>query len=283
MFYILAVANQKGGVAKTTTAANVADAAARKGLRVLLVDLDPQGNASTLTDAVPRTSDNNPFGKAQTLTVSDALHYAQEKAGSAHQLGTMLSIVVPPGEHWAPSLHVAPANEDLAARGDETFPGSDRRLSVALTGAEAHYDLAVLDCPPSLGPLFVNALHASDGVLLVTEAADNSLEGLPRAADTLNRVQAQRAAAGRPQMLGVIATNVPARESRAQELLGLIRTQYGELLWDVIPRRSVVRRAEGARAPLSAFGADARDVVDAYDRITSRLLQHAGLTPQEVA
>jgi chromosome partitioning protein len=280
--YVLAVANQKGGVAKTTSASNLADIAAGQGLRVLLVDLDPQGNATALTEATPKVSAPNVFGKAQTLTVADALYYALDKEGGDEQPGTVLSVVVAAGEHWSPALHVVPASEDLAARGEEKFGGSERRLAIALSSADEFYDLVVLDCPPSLGPLFINALHASDGVLMVTEPADNSLEGLPRAADTLYRVQAQRGG-GQPELVGVVATNAPTRETRAQELLAVIREQYGELLWDVVPRRSVVRRAEGAHAPLHAFGAEARDVTDVYDRITTRLLQHAGLTPVEVA
>ncbi|OIQ85553.1 chromosome-partitioning ATPase Soj [mine drainage metagenome] len=283
MVYTLAVANQKGGVAKTTSAANVADAAASRGLRVLLVDLDPQGNATALTDAQAKTTDANPFGKQQTLTVADALYYAQEKVSAAEQPGTILSVLVSAGEHWPASLHVAPANEDLASRGDETFRGSERRLAIALSGTAEHYDLVVLDCPPSLGPLFVNALHAADGVLLVTEPADNSLEGLPRSAESLYRVQGRRAQQPlRPELLGVVATNVPGREARAAELLAGIRDSYGELLWDVVPRRSVVRQAEGAHAPLRAFGAQGRDVVEVYARITTRLLEHAGLTTREV-
>jgi chromosome partitioning protein len=281
MAYTLAVANQKGGVAKTTSAVNIADTAASRGLRVLLVDLDPQGNATALTDAQPKTTDANPFGKAQTLTVADALYYAQEKEGAARQPGTILGVVVMPGEHWSSALHIAPANEDLAARGDETFRGSELRLAVALDGAGEHYDLVVLDCPPSLGPLFLNALHAADGVLLVTEPADNSLEGLPRAADSVYRVQRQRGAQS-PTLLGVVATNAPTRESRALELLAVIREEYGALLWDVVPRRSVVRQAEGAHAPLRAYGAQGREVSEVYDRITTRLLTHAGLTPMEV-
>jgi chromosome partitioning protein len=282
MVYVLAVANQKGGVAKTTSSSNLANIAAGRGLRVLLVDLDPQGNATALTEAIPKVSTPNVFGKAQTLTVADALYYALDKEGAPEQAGTVLSVVVAAGEHWSPALHVAPANEDLAARGEEKFGGSERRLAIALSGAEESYDLVVLDCPPSLGPLWINALHAADGVLMVTEPADNSLEGLPRAADTLFRVQAQRGN-GQPELVGVVATNAPTRETRAQELLAAIREQYGDLLWDVVPRRSVVRRAEGAHAPLHAFGAEARDVAVVYDRVTARLLEHAGLTPVEVA
>jgi chromosome partitioning protein len=285
MVYTLAVANRKGGVAKTTTAANVADLAASRGLRVLLVDLDPQGNATTLTAAVPLTTPD-PTGFPVPLTVADALYHAKVRATAAPQAGTLLGVIVRAGEHWAPTLYVAPANEDLAARGVESFGGNEQRLDIALAGAEQHYDLVVLDCPPSLGPLFVNALYAADGVLLVTEAADNALEGLPGAVETIYSVQGRRPQVERrrpvPELLGVVVSSMPAREMRAGELLNEIREEYGELLWGIVPRRSVVRQAEGARAPLRAYGAQGRDVVEAYNRITTRLLYCAGLSPMEV-
>jgi len=280
MVYVVAVGNQKGGVAKTTTAANVADEAAGHGLRVLLVDLDPQANATTLTDATPRQAPT-PFGTTQDLTVSDALYHAVPGAGSDRKAGTALAVVTAAGDYWAPSLHVVPASADLARRGAEAFEGVDERLAVALSGAEAHYDLVVVDCPPSLGTLWLAALHAADGVLLVSELADNALEALPKAAESVYRVAAQRGA-GAPALLGVVATNVPGREARAGELLGQLREQYGATLWEVVPRRAVVRQAEGAHAPLRAYGAQARDVVEVHERITGRLLEAADLTPREV-
>jgi chromosome partitioning protein len=282
MVYIVAVANQKGGVAKTTSAANMAAGAAERGLRVLLVDLDPQGSASTLTDVEPRSSKPDDFGNTRSLTISDALYAAQERDTAQLKPGTVLAVAVPAGEHWPAGLQVAPANEDLTARGDETFEGAERRLAVALSGAQEHFDLVVLDCPPSLGPLFLNAMYAADGVLLVTEPADASIDSLPRAARTVLRVRAARADQGKPELLGIVATNAPAQEGRALELLEDVRREYGELLWDVIPHRSVVRRAEGARAPLLAFGASSREVTAAYGRITDRLLQQVSLISLEV-
>jgi len=152
--YTLAVANQKGGVAETTTAATVADAAAELGVRVLLVDLDPQANATALTDAQPRVYEDGAFGKAQQLTLSDALHAAQERESAAVQPGTLYQVTVAAGEHWSARLHVAPANQDLAARNVDGFVGADRRLAVALDSASPPYDLVVVDCGPTLGGLF---------------------------------------------------------------------------------------------------------------------------------
>ncbi len=274
--YVVALANQKGGVAKTTSAANIADAAAERGQRVLLVDLDPQANATTLTDAQPREHRDETFGTVRQLTMSDALHHAQPRTGALTQAGTVRAIAVAAGEHWASGLRVAPSSQDLAARGEEGWPGADRRLAVALDGVDELADLVVLDCGPTLGPLFLAALNAADGVLLVSEPADNALEGLPPTVQVLQEVRAQRGGAA-PQLLGIVATNVPGHEARAAELLAQIRTDYGERLWEVVPRRSIVRQAEGAHAPVRAMGRAGREVTDAYDGIAGRVLEQAGL------
>lgn len=277
--FVLAVANQKGGVAKTTTAANLADAAAEQGAWVLLVDLDPQANATTLTDAEPRVHAGGAFGKPQQLTVSDALHAAQEREGATTQAGTVLQVAVPAGEHWSRRLHVAPASQDLAARNAESFRGAERRLALGLTGPAAAgpgvYELAVLDCGPTLGGLFLAALHAADAVLLVSEPADNALEGLPRTLIVLEAVRAQRADGERPRLLGVLPTNV-AREARPTELLGFLRETYTGQVLDPVPRRAVVRQAEGAHAPVRAFGAAGREVADTYARLAALVLTQAG-------
>ncbi len=225
--YTVALANQKGGVGKTTSAANIADSAARRGVRVLLVDLDPQANATSLTDSQPMMAEPNAFGQRTPVTISDALY---------------------------------------------AWPGATGRLAVALEGAGDHFDLAVVDVAPTLGGLFLTAMHAADGVLLVTEPADNSVEGLPRTLDTLSQVQRP------PAVLGVLSTNTPARETRAAELVELLAKEYGNQFWGAVPRRTVVRQSEGARCPVRAWGADGREVADVYDRIAGRVLAAAGLT-----
>jgi len=277
--FTIAIANQKGGVAKTTTAANLADAAAERGSRVLLVDLDPQGNATALTDAEPQLFEGNAFGKPQALTVSDALYAAQEREGAATQAGTLFQVTVPAGEHWSPRMQVAPANQDLAARNGETFRGSERRLALGLADPTADVDLVVLDCGPSLGGLFLAAMHAADAVLLVTEPADNALEGMPRTLEVLAQVRATRGGL-EPALLGVLPTSV-AREARHGELLAYLRESYGEQLLEPVPRRAVVHQAEGAHAPIRAFGAAGRDVSDIYARLADHVLEAAGIHATE--
>jgi len=276
MAYTVALANQKGGVGKTTSSANIAEAAARRGTRVLLVDLDPQANATSLTDAEPLLSEPNTFGQQTPVTVSDALYAAQDRHNGPRTGGTALRIAVPAGDYWSENLRVVPSAPTLANRGDENWPGAAQRLALALEGAGEHFDLVVIDVAPTLGALFLKAMNAADGVLLVTEPADNSIEGLPRTLDTLAPVQQARQL---PALLGVLSTNTPPlREARAGELVELLGREYGEQFWGTVPRRTVVRQAEGAHAPVHAFGSAGREVAAVYDEIAARVLEFAGLS-----
>lgn len=269
--YTVALANQKGGVGKTTSAANIADSAARRGVRVLLVDLDPQANATSLTDSQPMMAEPNAFGQRTAVTMSDALYAAQDRPNGPRTPGTALRIAVSPGDYWADMLRVVPAAPTLANRGDETWAGATHRLALALEGAGEHFDLAVIDVAPTLGGLFLTAMHAANGVLLVTEPADNSVEGLPRTLDTLSQVQQP------PAVLGVLSTNTPVRETRAAELVALLAKEYGDQFWGAVPRRTAVRQSEGAHCPVRAWGHDGREVADVYDRIAGRVLASAGI------
>lgn len=278
--FTLAIANQKGGVAKTTTAANLADAAAERGARVLLVDLDQQGNATALTDAQPKVVPDVLGSGHSSLTVSDALAGTQKREAAAVQPGLLHEVVVPAGEHWSPRLRVAPANRDLAFRAAESFRGAERRLAHALIPRPGQpdevFDLVVIDCGPSLGPLFLAAMYAADAVVLAAEPADNSLEAVPPTLDLLRSVRADRGGSA-PALLGVLPTNVETREARPTELLAFMRQTYGEQVLQPIPRRAVVRKAEGSRAPVRAFLPDGRDVVEAYARLATHVLDAAGI------
>src|SRR4051794_29034256 len=157
MATVYAVANQKGGVGKTTTAVNMGACIAEAGYRTLLVDLDPQCNA-TVALGLARG--------AEATTYTCLL-------GEGGFLEAAVATAVP-------HLHVVPSTPDLAGATVELprLPGSERRLSDALEAVRPHFDYVVLDCPPSLGPLSVNALVAADRVIVPVQAEYLALEGL---------------------------------------------------------------------------------------------------------
>jgi chromosome partitioning protein len=213
---VYAIANQKGGVGKTTTAVNLAACIAEAGYESLLVDIDPQCNATVglglRRDSVP--------------SVYDLL------SGEA----TLEQIVVPSGiEH----LWVAPSSPDLAGANVELprVTNSDVRLRDGLEGARERYAFTLLDCPPSLGPLTVNALVAADRVIVPVQAEYFALEGLAGLLDTLRLVQRQLNS--RLTIAGLVLTMFDARTRLAQEVEREVRTHFPDLVFETVVPRSV--------------------------------------------
>ncbi|HTR54694.1 MAG TPA: AAA family ATPase [Kofleriaceae bacterium] len=215
MSRIVAVANQKGGVGKTTTAINLAASIASRGHRVLLLDFDPQGNASSglgyTRDRVERT-------------IYDAL--VGEVA---------LADVVRPTE--IPTLFVVPASTDLVGAEIELI-GAERRerfLADTLAPVAAGFDYVVIDCPPSLGILTLNALVAADGVLVPMQAEYFALEGLSALTATIEKVRA----AYNPHLAidGVIFTMFDGRMNLANQVRAEVAKYFGDKVLDTtIPR-----------------------------------------------
>ena len=215
MTRIVAVANQKGGVGKTTTAINVAASIASRGYRVLLVDFDPQGNASSGV-GYPRDR--------VELTIYDAL------------LGEVaMEDVIRPTE--ITTLFVAPANGDLITAEMELI-GTDRReryLANALATVAAAYDYIFIDCPPSLGMLTLNALVAADGVLVPMQAEYFALEGLSSLTATIDKIKS----AYNPHLAidGVLFTMWDGRLSVANQVKAGVERHFGDALFTTtIPR-----------------------------------------------
>ena len=225
---IYAIANQKGGVGKTTTAVNLAACIAEAGYEALLVDIDPQCNATVGLGV----------GKTERPSVYELL------SGAA----TPEEIVVPSG---IPHLSVAPASPDLAGATVELprLPGSETRLKDALTGVRERYAFTLLDCPPSLGPLTVNALVAADRVIVPVQAEYFALEGLAGLLDTLSLVQ--RELNPRLTIAGMVLTMYDSRTRLAQDVEREIRQHFPQLVFDtVIPRNVRIGEAPSFGRPV---------------------------------
>jgi chromosome partitioning protein len=225
---VYAIANQKGGVGKTTTAVNLAACIAEAGYASLLIDMDPQSNA-TLGLGID---------KHITPTVYDALLDELPLADA----------VVP---SQIPNLSVIPAGPDLAGANVELprLAGSEGRLREALAPIRDQYAFILLDCPPSLGPLTVNALVAADRVIVPVQSEYFALEGLAGLLDTLSLVQ--RELNPRLTVAGMLLTMHDNRTRLAQDVESEVRRHFPELVFEtVIPRNVRVGEAPSFGKPV---------------------------------
>jgi chromosome partitioning protein len=228
MATVYAVANQKGGVGKTTTAVNMAACVAEAGFRTLLVDLDPQCNA-TVALGVAKDLEPNTYS---CLLGDDDLASAARPTGVA-------------------SLALAPSTPDLAGATVELprIPASEQRLREKLGSVHAAYDQVVLDCPPSLGPLSVNALVAADRVIVPVQAEYLALEGLAQFLDTLALIQ--RELNPGLEVAGMLLTMYDNRTRLAQDVERELREHFPSLvLRTVIPRNVRIGEAPSYGRPV---------------------------------
>jgi chromosome partitioning protein len=221
---VLTVANQKGGVGKTTTTVNVATALAMNGLRVLAIDLDPQGNAST------------GFGVAHSAGTPSIYEVLVEGKGLDEVL-TRTGIE---------GLLVVPATIDLAGAEIElvSVVARETRLKRALAALQEPVDYVLIDCPPSLGLLTVNALVAAEEMLIPIQCEYYALEGLGQLIRNVELVKSHLNADLR--ISTVLLTMYDARTRLAEQVAAEVRTHFGELvLTPVIPRSVRVSEAPG--------------------------------------
>jgi chromosome partitioning protein len=216
MARVFAVANQKGGVGKTTTAVNLAASLAAAERRVLLVDMDPQGNASSGL--------GHPRGSGDGASMYDVL------VGE-----TVIEEVIRPTE--LPHLQLAPADSDLAGAEIElvNLPERDRRLRGPLAGIRDRYDFVFIDTPPSLGLLTLNALSAADAVLVPLQCEYYALEGLSDLRSTVELV-AQSLNPGL-DIEGIVLCMVDTRQNLTEQVATEVRSHFdGKVYETVIPR-----------------------------------------------
>jgi chromosome partitioning protein len=249
---IYAIANQKGGVGKTTTAVNVAASVAEAGWDTLLVDLDPQCNA-TVALGLPKDSSPN---------VYDVLSGELTLDGAARATGI-------------DRLAAAPSTPELAGANVELprLPGSETRLREALGAVRERYLFTLLDCPPSLGPLTVNALVAADRVLVPVQTEYFALEGLAGLLDTLALVQ--RELNPRLTVAGMILTMHDGRTRLARDVEREVREHFPELVFDtVIPRNVRLGEAPSFGVPITQHAPESAGSV-AYLKLAKEVAARA--------
>jgi chromosome partitioning protein len=247
---IYALANQKGGVGKTTTAINLAACLAEAGEPALVIDLDPQANATSgLGERANGTSTYDLLDGAPLEQLARPTRF--------------------PNLDLVPSRpELAGATVELGQRGDgETY------LRAALASGADRYSFVFLDCPPSFGPLTVNALAAADRVLIPVQAEYYALEGLSQLVHSVNLVKARlnpRLAVG-----GVLLTMVDGRTRLSADVAAEVRRHFGELVFDTTVPRSV-RLAEAPSHGLPAIAYDRRSPgADAYWKVAMELVQRS--------
>ncbi len=249
---VIALVNQKGGVGKTTTAVNLASFLARLGKKVLLIDLDPQANASS--------------GLGVELGENDGHVYhamLEPEKSSAYIKSTQVD-----------GLHAVPAHRDLAGAAIELVNLEKReyRLREAIDSVKSIYDFVLIDCPPSLGLLTINGLVAADHIIIPVQAEYYALEGLSQLLHTINLIQNHL----HPELnvLGAVITMFDKRNKLSQSVMQELYGYFPNRIFrSIIPRNVRLAEAPSYGQPISEYDPSSRGA-KAYDRLAREFLTH---------
>ncbi len=256
---IIAVANQKGGVGKTTTVVNLATGLAEQGRRVLIVDLDPQGNA-TMGSGIDKS--DLPLSVYHVLLAENSIEEVRRPAKEG-------------------GYDVLPANRDLSAAEVQLVQelAREARLKNALELVADQYDYVLIDCPPSLNLLTLNGLVAAQGVLIPMVCEYYALEGLTDLVGTLRKVRA--AVNPRIEIMGLLRTMFDARSNLSQQVSEQLARHFGDKVFDtVVPRNIRLAEAPSHGLPGIVYDRTARGS-QAYLALAGELI--ARLEPQTVS
>ncbi len=259
---VIAVANQKGGVGKTTTSLNLSTCLAELGQRTLLVDLDPQANATSGLGIEP----------VEEFSV----------AGSMLGATPIADAVVP--TRFA-NLWLIPANIDLAGIEVEAIRAGDHltrlRHALAPLRADQPFDFIILDCPPSLGVLMTNALSAADEILIPLQCEYYSMEGLAKIIGVCEQLRDAGANPGL-QLCGILMT-MYLRTNHANQVIGEIQKHYGDIIFKtVIPRTIRLAEAPSHGQPIIQYETGGLGAA-AYRALAKEFLAREGITPTPLA
>jgi chromosome partitioning protein len=250
---VLAVANQKGGVGKTTTAVNVGASLAELGFRTLLVDLDPQGNATTGLGIDPRALASSVYDVLlREVPVEDCVEAAEIR-----------------------NLFVLPANLDLAGAEIELVPLMSRelRLKQALDPVLDDYDFILIDCPPSLGLLTINAFAAATELMIPIQCEYYALEGLGQLIRNVNLVQ--RNLNPDLDISTIVLVMYDARTKLAEQVAGEVRNHFGDkVLRTVVPRTVRLSEAPSFGQPITVYDPVSRGAI-AYREVAKEVVHDA--------